>query len=338
MGNRDTQGQQDALRNANKAFTQYSNDLNQWRDQYNQYRNQADQRFANDFGGNAADFMQNANRAGIQQANQQLDAGARAATNQAQLASRGAGLSKGQAAMNAAGASNQMFQQNFMPAVQQGTQNFKNAAQMGQNEMQNRMGNSMGLMGQASGGRSNAMGTMAGVGNNQVSDFDRNIGVVSGIGGGLATAGGLFSDERSKNDISKTDWEGDVLKRLMALSDERTKEPIQDDNDLLAEVAEKINNYTYHYKPGLGEDPSVEHSGPMAQELLQVDGYRAAVSEGADGLLQVDAGRLAMVNAGMISDLAKRVIFLENFIQEVMSGLSQPEEMMPDEIFKPDVE
>jgi len=93
---------------------------------------------------------------------------------------------------------------------------------------------------------------------------------------------------------------------------------------MIKQVAESINNYTYHYKPGVGEDPSVEYSGPMAQELLQVDGYRSCVFEGPDGLLKVDTGRLALVNAGMISDLLKRLLFLESFIKSVMESLQNP--------------
>jgi hypothetical protein len=110
-------------------------------------------------------------------------------------------------------------------------------------------------------------------------------------------------------------------------SDERTKEPTQK-NDMISEVAEMINNYKYHYKPGVGEDPGVEYSGPKAQELLQVDGYRSCVFEGEDGLLKVNTGRLALVNAGMIADLSKRLLFLESFVEAIMGGL--PQGVMPD--------
>jgi len=121
-------------------------------------------------------------------------------------------------------------------------------------------------------------------------------------------------------------------------SDERIKEPTES-GDLLAEVAENIRNYTYHYKPGVGEDPSVEYSGPMAQELLQVDGYRSCVIQGSDGLLKVDTSRLALTNAGMIADLSKRLLFMENLIKAVMAGLQQPQEQpVPEQTPVPDVE
>jgi hypothetical protein len=107
-------------------------------------------------------------------------------------------------------------------------------------------------------------------------------------------------------------------------SDERVKErdgETGEERDLVAEVAEKIQNYLYHYKPGFGENPNVEYSGPMAQDLLKVDGYRSAVYQDENGLLEVDAARLAMTNAGLISDLAKRVIMLEELVQGAFSAL-----------------
>jgi len=341
MGNNTTEGNQIALNNANKAFGLYNNEYGKWKGQYNQYRQQADQRFAQDFGTNAADFANKANQHGIQTANQQLGAHAAGATNQAQLASRQAGLSKGQAAMNAAGIANQAYQNNFANAVQQGQNLYQNSAQMGQDNLQQRMGNSMGLMGQANQNMMGAMGTQAQVGSQQVSNFDRNMRVLGGVGGaisGLASgAGGVMSgigelsDGDAKQNIEATDWQSDFMERLMALSDERTKEPIPEGNDLLAEVAQMINNYTYHYKPGTGEDPSVEYSGPMAQELLQVDGYRSTVFEDPQtGLLEVDTGRLALVNAGMIADLSKRLLMLEEFIKSVMGGMEGQEQPMPD--------
>ena len=335
MGSTETAGNKAALQNANAAYKMYNSDMGNWKNQYNQYRTAADQAWGQDYGNSAADFMGRANKAGIQSANQQLDAGARAATNQAQLASRTAGLSKGQAAMNAAGAANNMYQNNWGNAVQQGAQNYGNAAQMNQQQKQSGMTNAMQGMGLASQGMQGAMGTQAGVGANQTSEWDKNMGIMGTVGGLLS------SDERVKEDIEPEgdNWIADFTRRLSMIgSDERIKEPIDESPDLLEEVAEKINNYTYHYKPGTGEDPSIEHSGPMAQELLEVDGYRAAVFEDENGLLQVDTGRLAMVNTGMIADLSKRLLFLEDFIRTVMDNLPQiveevvaePEQVAPD--------
>jgi hypothetical protein len=332
MGSNTTEGNQIALNNANKAFNQYNQDYGNWSGQYNQYRQQADQRFSQDFGANAADFANKANQHGIQAANQQVAAHAAGATNQAQLASRQAGLSKGQAAMNAAGAANQAYQNNFANAVQQGQNLYQNSAQMGQDNLQQRKGNSMGLMGQANQGIQGAMGTQAQVGLQQVSDFDRNMGITGAVGGAVTgIAGAVTSDGNAKQNIEPTDWQSGFMERLMALSDERIKEPIPEENDPLAEVAQLMNNYTYHYKPGVGEDPSVEHSGPIAQELLQVDGYRSTVVEDPrTGLLGVDTARLPLVNTGMIIDISKRLLMLEEFIKAVMGGLEGQGQPMPD--------
>jgi len=310
MGNTTSEGNQFALQNAQNAFGAYQSGYDNWAQQYDQYRQQANHAFGQ----------------GLSTANQQLAQGAAAAQNQAQLASRQAGLSKGQAAMNAAGASNQMYQNNFAPVVNNATQQRLGAAQ-------NQQANAMQGMGMASSGMQGAMGTQAQVGANQKSAFDKSMsgaGLGAEVAGGIASGIAMFSDADVKQDIDPV-FKDSIMKRLDALmSDERIKEPIKEPStdDMIAEVAEMINNYTYHYKPGVGEDPSVEYSGVMAQELLQVDGYRSCVFEDADGILKVDTGRLALVNAGVISDLSKRLLLLESFIESVMSGLQ--EQNMPD--------
>ena len=247
----------------------------------------------------------------------------------AQLANRQAGLSKGKAALRASNASNQMYQNNWGNAVQQGAQNYGQAAQMNQQQSQQQAQNSLNAMGQASQGMQGAMGTQAQVGGNQSTEFDRNMGIATGVGQGVNAIGSAFanSDERGKEEIEPTD--NDFMGRLDAIldsySDARAKETTPETGDMIREVGENINNYTYHYKPGMGEDPSVEYSGVMAQELLQVDGYRSCVFEDPEtGMLKVDTGRLALVNAGMISDLSKRLLLLEEFIKSVMGGLQNP--------------
>ena len=110
--------------------------------------------------------------------------------------------------------------------------------------------------------------------------------------------------------------------------------------DMIAEVADNIRNYLYHYKsetaPKIGEDPTTQHIGPMAQDLLKVPGYEAAVHEGPNGL-EVDTGRLALVNAGVIADLSRRVIMLEDLITQVakafgMDAISEQPEQPQEEI------
>jgi hypothetical protein len=328
MGSSDTAGSTAALNNANAAYAQYNQDYGNWQNQYNQYRQQADQQYAQDYGNNAADYAQKANKSGIATANQQLDQQSRGAVNQAQLAGRSAGLTKGQAAMNAANVANQTYQSGYANAVNQGADMYGQGAAARTQRNQNMMGNSLQGQGIASQGMQGAMGIQQGVGANQKSEFDKNMNIFSGIGQGITALGtAALSDEDSKKEIEPS-WESDFMDRLLKLSDERIKEPTPQ-KDLLAEVAENINNYTYHYKPGVGEDPSVEYSGVMAQELLQIDGYRSCVFEDDDGLLKVDTSRLALVNAGMIADLSKRLLMLEEFIKAAMAGLAHGQ-TMPD--------
>ena len=152
----------------------------------------------------------------------------------------------------------------------------------------------------------------------------------SGIDMGGLVNSGVTALSNNVNNQSNDQVQQDQLS-----SDRRIKEPTPQ-RDLLAEVAEEINNYTYHYKPGVGEDPGIEYSGPMAQELLQVDGYRSTVIENPEtGLLEVDTDRLAMVNAGMIADLAKRLMLIESLIEQVMQGF---QEMPEQQQITPDVE
>jgi hypothetical protein len=85
-------------------------------------------------------------------------------------------------------------------------------------------------------------------------------------------------------------------------------------DDTLAKYAEHIRNYKYTYTdeaktvdPDI--DTSVEHNGPMAQDIEQVN--PAAVKE-INGYKTVDTGRLALMNAGAIADLAREVAEIKN--------------------------
>lgn len=98
------------------------------------------------------------------------------------------------------------------------------------------------------------------------------------------------------------------------LSDERAKTDISP-LDAIAEHLRGAPGYRYRYKPGLGEDPEVEHAGPMAQDLERGPFGRALVKPGPDGLKRVDTGRLALVNhaglAAMRSELDRLKAQLE---------------------------
>lgn len=82
------------------------------------------------------------------------------------------------------------------------------------------------------------------------------------------------------------------------------------DDSVLGAYADHIRNYVYNYKPGAEQidprnDPNVEHIGPMAQDIEQVN--PACVHENEQGIKSVDTGRLAMMNAGAIADLARQM-------------------------------
>ena len=80
------------------------------------------------------------------------------------------------------------------------------------------------------------------------------------------------------------------------------------DESVLSAYADNIRNYVYNYKEGAEQidprnDPSVEHIGPMAQDIEQVN--PALIHENSQGIKSVDTARLAMMNAGAIGDLAR---------------------------------
>ena len=82
------------------------------------------------------------------------------------------------------------------------------------------------------------------------------------------------------------------------------------DNSVLDGYANFIKNYVYTYKPEATQidqsiDPNEEHIGPMAQDIEQVN--PACIKETPEGVKTVDTGRLAMMNAGAIADLAREV-------------------------------
>jgi hypothetical protein len=85
-------------------------------------------------------------------------------------------------------------------------------------------------------------------------------------------------------------------------------------DDTVAKYAEHIQNALYKYKPEATEidpdiDPEQEHIGPMAQDIEKVN--PACVVETKDGVKTVDTGRLALMNAGVIAQLARDMKKLE---------------------------
>ena len=83
-----------------------------------------------------------------------------------------------------------------------------------------------------------------------------------------------------------------------------------DDDDILNKYAQFVINQHYTYKPEAQQiDPRIdinqEHIGPMAQDLEKVN--PAVVKQDPSGYKTVDTGRLALMNAGAIADLARQI-------------------------------
>lgn len=93
----------------------------------------------------------------------------------------------------------------------------------------------------------------------------------------------------------------------------------EDDTSMCDAYAQHIRNYLYTYKDSATAvdpsiDPEEEQIGPMAQDIEKVN--PACVRELADGTKVVDTSRLALMNAGVIADLSRRL----DAIEEVLNG------------------
>ena len=116
---------------------------------------------------------------------------------------------------------------------------------------------------------------------------------------------------------------------MMAGRDEDGNHPFKDigyeddcgaTDEQLEKYAEFLRNYLYTYKEEAADidpriDPKEEHVGPMAQDIEKV--APDCVKETPEGVKTVDGERLALVNAGVIGELARRVLDLEEKIGRV---------------------
>lgn len=143
------------------------------------------------------------------------------------------------------------------------------------------------------------------------------------IGGLNDKFGKVLSDNRQKyirglasgtGQLSENDVR--MLAEEMGQGDSKY-DPYGDDEwseDMVQEYADNLRNFLYMYKDEATDidpsiDPNEEHRGPMAQDIEKV--APDCVKETAQGVKVVDGDRLALVNAGVIGDLARRVLDLE---------------------------
>ncbi len=150
------------------------------------------------------------------------------------------------------------------------------------------------------------------------------------IAASLGIFGNILSDEDCKTLIDKGDKKhiarhilgrgapytrGEVIALVEAIGNMDDDHDFERDgkawkDDTLDKYAEHIKNYKYTYKEEAKEidpsiDTSIEHNGPMAQDIEKVN--PAAVVEDESGYKTVDTGRLALMNAGAIADLAREI-------------------------------
>lgn len=91
------------------------------------------------------------------------------------------------------------------------------------------------------------------------------------------------------------------------------------DTSMCDAYAQHIKNYLYTYKnDATSIDPSIDPEekqiGPMAQDIEKVN--PACIKELEDGTKVVDTARLALMNAGVIADLSRRM----DEIEEALNG------------------
>lgn len=92
-----------------------------------------------------------------------------------------------------------------------------------------------------------------------------------------------------------------------------------EDKSMCDAYAQHIKNYLYTYKnDATAIDPSIDPEekqiGPMAQDIEKVN--PACIKELEDGTKVVDTSKLALMNAGVIADLSRRM----DEIEEALNG------------------
>lgn len=123
-----------------------------------------------------------------------------------------------------------------------------------------------------------------------------------------------YADELNMEALrNKGDLTPDDIMYLQELAGNFEPDENDDDESVLNKYAQHLFNYLYTYKPeAQGIDPNIdpeeEQIGIMAQDLEQVN--PACVKE-INGAKVVDTGKLALMNAGAIGDIARRLDKLE---------------------------
>lgn len=89
-------------------------------------------------------------------------------------------------------------------------------------------------------------------------------------------------------------------------------------DDIVDEYGKYIYNYFYNYKPEAVSldptiDPNEQQIGPMAQDIEKVN--PSVIVENEQGIKAVDTKKLALMNAGAIGEIARRLKALEDKVK-----------------------
>ena len=108
----------------------------------------------------------------------------------------------------------------------------------------------------------------------------------------------------------------EIMKHIEGKMQEDAGQQMFEDNVVDA-YAENAKNYAYTYKPEATQidpeiDPNEEHIGIMAQDIEKIN--PACIKETPEGVKTVDTGRLTLMNAGAIGDIARRLKALEGAV------------------------
>lgn len=107
-----------------------------------------------------------------------------------------------------------------------------------------------------------------------------------------------------------------VLLKSFKVGDYQPRDAKHWKDSVLDDYAKYIKNFSYNYTSEAKKmDPSTDtaktHIGPMAQDIEKVN-PSAVIKDDATGYLSVDTGRLALMNAGAIAELARELKGIES--------------------------
>lgn len=286
--------------------------LEKYRGEYDEYR-KAYSDWAKKYGD--PEYIKKQRAEAQQFASEEAQRVAAAAGQNASSQARAMGLSPAQAALMGSQQMGGLFSGQYGDALkrEQGLQ---------QQNFQNVMGALQGAQGATAGGA--GLATAIGQEDFKKLTFDlQNILAQAGLDQNAINAylqeKGIDAGVTSATGAQNAGLAGGLLSGLAGLlpflfSDEDVKIDSSSPVNALESVIKSIGSHGYKYKKGVGEDPSKQHYGPMAQEIEETP-LRDAVVDTPKGKM-VDTRRLTMGNTSLIAELGKKVDDLYSYIKE----------------------